>query len=114
MKQCNAKYFIGKTVHIVIDRPMGSKHPKFGYTYPVNYGYVKNTISGDGEELDAYILQVEKPLQEFTGTCVAVIKRKEEDDDKLIVIPHNSSITNTEIRELTYFQEKWFTSNIIR
>ena len=30
---------------------MGSRHPKHGFIYPVNYGYVPNTISGDGEEL---------------------------------------------------------------
>ena len=114
LKQYDAKHFIGKTVQVTIDRPIGSKHPKFQYTYPVNYGYIENTISGDGEELDAYILNVTEPLKKFTGTCVAIITREDDDDDKLIIIPFNSSITDTEIRELTYFQEKWFTSNIIR
>ena len=113
MKQCDAKSFIGKIVHIVIDRPKGSKHPKFQYTYPVNYGYIENTLSGDGEELDAYILNITKPLKEFTGLCVAVIEREEDDDDKLIVIPVNSSITDAQIKAQTYFQEKWFTSKII-
>ena len=31
---------------------MDSKHPKHGFIYPVNFGYVPNTISGDSEELD--------------------------------------------------------------
>lgn len=26
---------------------MGSKHPKHGFIYPINYGYVPNTVSGD-------------------------------------------------------------------
>lgn len=29
---------IGKEVSAVMDRPLGSKHPKWGFIYPVNYG----------------------------------------------------------------------------
>ena len=49
------KEYLNKELFIKIDRPFGSKHPKHGFIYPVNYGYVSNTISGDGEELDAYL-----------------------------------------------------------
>ena len=48
--------YLGKMLKIKLDRPFGSTHPKHGFIYPVNYGYVPNTISGDGEELDAYLL----------------------------------------------------------
>ena len=44
--------YIGKLLEVEMDRPMGSRHPKHGFIYPVNYGYVPNTVSGDGEELD--------------------------------------------------------------
>ena len=37
-----------KTIKIKIDRPFGTKHPKHGFIYLVNYGFVPNTISGDG------------------------------------------------------------------
>ena len=47
-----------------MDRPLGSKHPKHGFEYLTNYGYIPDTISGDGEELDAYVLGVDKPLTE--------------------------------------------------
>ena len=50
------RQYLGKEVDVKMDRPMGSKHPKWGFVYPVNYGYIPNTISGDGEELDAYVL----------------------------------------------------------
>ena len=50
------KKYLEKTLEVKIDRPFGSKHPKHGFIYPVNYGYVPNTISGDGEELDCYVL----------------------------------------------------------
>ena len=59
--------FIGKTIDIKIDRPLGSKHPKHEFIYPINYGYVPNTVSGDGEELDAYLLGVFKPVEEYEG-----------------------------------------------
>lgn len=41
---------------IVIDRPKGSRHPKFPkYVYAVDYGYLKNTKSADGIEIDVYL-----------------------------------------------------------
>jgi 8-oxo-dGTP pyrophosphatase MutT (NUDIX family) len=68
-------HFLGEIIAVSIDRPLGSKHPKWGFEYPVNYGYVPDTKSGDGEEIDAYVLGVSEPLKQFTGTCIAVIHR---------------------------------------
>ena len=110
-----SKEFLNKIVTVKIDRPLGSKHPKFDYIYPINYGYIPDTISGDGEELDAYILGINKPLKEFTGLCVALIHRLDDDDDKLILVPEKlKNITNKEILEATNFQEQYFISEIIR
>lgn len=110
-----SKKFLNKIVTVKIDRPLGSKHPKFDYIYPINYGFIPNTISGDGEELDAYILGVNEPLKEFRGLCVAVIHRLDDDDDKLIVVPEKLKyITDKEIQEATFFQEQYFISKIIR
>ena len=109
-----ANNFLGKIVKIKVDRPLGSKHPKHSFIYPVNYGYVPNTISGDGEELDAYILGTFEPLDEFTGKCIAIIHRTNDDDDKLIVVPEDKTYSDAEIMALTEFQERFFTSIIIR
>jgi inorganic pyrophosphatase len=109
-----ATQFIGKSVDIIMDRPMGSKHPKHGDLYPVNYGYVKGIKAPDGEDLDAYVLGVPKPLKKFTGRCIAVIHRTNDDDDKLVVVPEGTDISDDEIRKLTDFQEKWFKSEIVR
>ena len=38
-----AEQYLGKEVSIIIDRPLGSKHPKHGFVYEVNYGYVSGT-----------------------------------------------------------------------
>ena len=110
----NSIDFLNKIVTVKIDRKMGSQHPKHGFVYPVNYGYIPNTISGDGEELDAYVLDVYEPLESFNGKCIAIIHRTNDDDDKLIVVPENCNFTDNEIRVLTAFQEKFFKSIIIR
>ena len=106
--------YIGKIIDIKIDRPFGSKHPKHGFIYPVNYGYVPNTTSGDGEELDAYLLGVYEPVEEYTGKCIAIIHRTNDDDDKLIVVPEDKEYTNDQIDALTEFQEQYFKHIIIR
>ena len=108
------KEYIGKIVKVVMDRPLGSKHPKHSFEYPVNYGYIPNTISGDGEELDAYVLGVNEPLNEFEGEVIAIIHRTNDNDDKLIVVPKGMQLSDEEIRKQTFFQEQWFESIILR
>jgi inorganic pyrophosphatase len=109
-----SKKYLGQIVNVVMDRPLGAKHPRFDFHYPVNYGYVPDTVSGDGEALDAYILGVEESLQTFTGKCIAVVQRIGEDDDKLVVVPENMDFTDVEIEKSIDFQEKWFKHEIIR
>lgn len=106
--------FLDKTLEVTIDRPLGSKRPKHGFIYPVNYGYVPNTISGDGEELDCYILGIYEPIKTFKGKCIAIIHRLNDNDDKLIIVPENKSFSNNEIQVLTEFQEQYFESEILR
>ncbi len=106
--------YLGQDVEVVIDRPLGSKHPKHGFTYAVNYGFVPGTKAADGEELDAYFLGTEKPVKTGTGKCIAVIHRTNDDDDKLIISANGKDFTNEEIEKLTEFQEKWFEHEIIR
>lgn len=93
---------------------MHSKHPKHGFVYPVNYGFVPNTVSGDNEELDAYVLGVDEPLETFSGVCVAVIHRTDDDDDKLIVVKEGTDISDEEIEKQTAFQEQWFKHILLR
>ena len=110
----NSREYLNKNVKVIIDRKMGSRHPKHGFEYELNYGYVPNTISGDGEELDCYVLGVEKPVDEYEGRCIAIIHRLNDDDDKLIVVPNNREFSNKEIEALTEFQERFFEHEIIR
>lgn len=114
LKQRESYKYIGNTVKVKIDRPLNSKHPKHGFVYSVNYGFVPNTISGDGEELDCYVLGINKKLESFEGKCIAVIHRTNNNDDKLIIVEAGKNYTDEEIREFTNFQEQYFESEIIR
>lgn len=105
--------YLNKKVKVVIDRKMGSTHPKYNFIYPVNYGFIPNTVSGDGEELDCYILGVYEPLEEFEGKCIAIIHRLNDNDDKLIVVPEGKKFSIREIEVLVEFQERFFKHEIV-
>lgn len=106
--------YLGKTVIVKMDRPLGTKHPKHGFIYPINYGFIPNTVSGDGEELDAYVLGVNEPLDTFKGKVIAIIHRTNDNDDKLVVAPIGKTFTDEQINQQTKFQEQWFEHQIIR
>lgn len=109
-----AQSFLNQTIEVIIDRSLGSTHPKWKFKYPVNYGYLPEIFAPDGEELDAYVLKVDQPLEKFVGRVVAIIHRLDDDDDKLVVIPDNETITDEEINQMTYFQEQFFQHQIIK
>jgi len=106
--------YLNQTVKVKMDRPLGSKHPKHGFIYPINYGFVPNTLAPDGGEIDAYVLGVFEPVEEFEGNCIAIIHRTNDDDDKLIIVPPGINYNDDQIKALTEFQEHFFKSEIIR
>ena len=104
---------LGKKVHVVIDRPMGSAHPNFpDLIYPLNYGYVPGTLALDGEEQDCYVLGVDHPLETFQGTVIGVLHRLDDVEDKWIVAKDDCHISKEEILKQVYFQEKFFKSKL--
>ncbi len=109
-----AKSYLNKNVKVVIDRPLGSKHPKHGFRYIANYGYIEDVLAPDGEELDAYYLGVCNPIKKAEGKVIAVIHRIDDDDDKLVVVPENLVLTDEEIDKAVNFQEQWFKHKIVR
>jgi inorganic pyrophosphatase len=106
--------YIGKTVTMLIDRPIHSIHPTHGFFFELNYGYVLHTFSPDGEELDAYLIGIDYPVSTFTGTCIAVVHRSNDNDDKLIVVAEGKNVSDEEILKATHFQERFFTVVIRR
>jgi inorganic pyrophosphatase len=109
------KKYLGKKIKIIIDRPLGSNHTKYDFVYEVNYGYVPETKAPDGEEIDAYLLGVDKAVDEYTGKCIAIVHRTNDDDDKLIIVSERANdLSNEEIIRQINFQEKYFISEIQR
>ena len=105
---------IGKIVKVTVDRTMGSRHPKYSdIVYPVNYGYIEGVIAPDGEEQDAYILGVDKPVKEFTGKVIAVIHRFDDIEDKWVVAPEGTNFSKEEIERAVHFQEQYFKYSVI-
>lgn len=98
--------YVGRHVTVRIDRPYGSTHPVHGFRYEANYGYIPGTLAPDGDELDAYLLGPTQPLDHGDGTCVGIIHRLTDDDDKLIVIPTGYHLTDDQILAAVAFQER--------
>ena len=109
-----ARLYLGKEVEVTIDRPLGSKHPVHGFVYDVNYGFIGGVKAPDGEDLDAYYLGADEPLISAKGTCIAIVHRNDDDDDKLVVVPKGTDMTDEEIMKAVHFQEKWFDIEIVR
>ncbi len=105
--------YLGKTVKVTMDRPLGSKHPEYDLIYPINYGYINGTVSGDGEEIDVYVLGEFEPLSEYEGVVIAVIRRSDDNEDKLVAAKQLNSYSKEQIVALTEFQERYFTSEVI-
>lgn len=105
---------LGKTVDVIIDRPIGYIHVTKGVTlhYTINYGYIPGVNGGDGEEQDVYILGVDKPLEQFRGPVIAVIRRKDDNEDKLVAAPEGLFFSVEAIQKATYFVEQYFDSTV--
>ncbi|MBQ4542444.1 MAG: inorganic diphosphatase [Clostridia bacterium] len=110
----SGKDFLDKIVTVKMDRPLGTAHPKHGFIYEVNYGYIEGTVSGDGEELDAYVVGEHKPLETFEGRVVAVIHRTNDNDDKLVVMEDGRNYSDDQLEALLEFQERFFEHIILR
>ena len=109
-----SRSYLGKLVEIGIDRPIGYVHkkPTYELVYAINYGYIPNVLGGDGEELDVYLLGVDKPVEKFTCRIIGVAHRMNDVEDKLIGAPDGMSFTAEEIAEAIAFQEKYYKTKI--
>ena len=104
--------YLGQVVQVVIDRPLGSLHPRHpDICYPINYGFLPGTISGDGAPIDVYVLGVDTPVETYQGVVIAVVAREDDVEDKLVVAPRDFS--REEIAQAVTFQEQFFTSTIV-
>ena len=107
-------HYLGKTVHIGIDRPIGFLHEKKpeSILYPINYGYIPKVMGGDDEELDVYLLGVSEPVSEYTCRIIGIVHRSDDVEDKLIGAPEGVTFTAEEMEKAVRFQEKYHESYV--
>lgn len=85
---------------LVIDRPRGSAHPKYPlFIYPCDYGYLKNTSGGDGNEIDVW--RGSKKEISLDGILCTVDILKKDTEIKLLV-----GCTDEEQKEIDKFINK--------
>jgi inorganic pyrophosphatase len=108
--------YLGKHVTVVVDRPLGSIHSRFPGSdpYPVNYGYVPDTLSGDGAPVDAYVLGIEEPVHVARGQVIAVAVREDDIEDKLVVLAEGShALAREVVWSSVEFQERYFKTTLV-
>ncbi len=102
--------WIGKTIEVVIDRPLHSVHPRDpDIRYELNYGYVPGTIAPDGSEIDVYVLGAEEPLERCRARVIAIIRRRKDVEDKLVAVLAGDWDEES-IAKVTAFQEEFWDS----
>ena len=89
------------TSKIVIDRPKGSRHPRFPeIVYQIDYGYLDATTSTDGEGLDVWLGS--DPEQRLTAIICTVDLDKRDAEMKLMV-----DCTDAEMQYIEDFYNTW-------
>ena len=113
LRKALVRSYLGKTVNIKIDRPVGSIHPEHPeLVYPVNYGYIPDVFGGDGEEIDVYLLGVDVPVEEYTARIIGILHRHNDTEDKLVAAPEGLDFDENKISKSVSFQERFFESEI--
>ncbi|ASP38347.1 inorganic pyrophosphatase [Bacterioplanes sanyensis] len=109
----NYQQYLGRRIIVQIDRPVGSKHPKYDYHYPLNYGYVPKTVAEDGSEIDVYLLNHEQPLSQVQVVIVGIAVRHNDDENKLIATLDGHCPDVYSVTEQLYFQEQYFDTEYV-
>jgi len=69
---------------IKIDRPKDSAHPRYpDYIYPLDYGYLEGTTSGDGDGIDCWVGSLGS--KDVTGAVVIVDPVKKDSEIKVLL-----------------------------
>ena len=104
--------WLGRRVTVEIDRPLGATHPReANIVYEANYGFVPGTLAPDGHPIDAYVLDAAEPLEGCKATVIAIVRRRDDVEDKLVaVLDPNSAWDGAGIAAAVDFQERFFDS----
>ena len=99
---------------IIIDRPKGTKHPRYDFVYSLDYGYLKGTSSMDGGGIDIWRGSLQNSVCDAVICTIDLFKRDSEiklligcteEEKKTIMQFHNESeyMKGTMIRRAGHF-----------
>jgi len=92
---------------IVLDRPIGTSHPRYpDFTYPLDYGYLQGTRSGDGDGIDVWVgSKLEKRV---TGVVLCVDLTKRDSECKVLI-----ACTHEEMQAIVVIHQRGSQSAIL-
>jgi inorganic pyrophosphatase len=92
---------------IVIDRPKGSTHPRFlDVSYPLDYGYLAGTRSGDQSGIDLWMGSLDEPR---VSAIVCTIDLNKSDAEIKILL----GCTKSEANQILAFHNQGGQSGIL-
>lgn len=68
---------------LVLDRPAGSRHPRWDFIYPYDYGYLEGSTAADGDGIDAWRGSLAQAR--VTGVICTVDSRKRDAEIKILI-----------------------------
>ena len=85
---------IGKRVDVFVDARLDKE------TNKLNYGYIDNIVSPNGEFIEAYIVDIDVPVPRCMGYVINAFKRKKEDAYSLLVATLDAKYCEAQIKDL--------------
>jgi inorganic pyrophosphatase len=93
---------------IIIDRPRGSRHPRFPeFVYPLDYGYLKDTLGSDANPVDVW--RGSLTGKQLVGVACTVDLMKSDAELKLLVDCSEEEIHKIE----TFYRDNQYLSGMI-
>ena len=91
---------LAKTLPVVIDRPKGKPHPRWGgLVYPLYYGYLEGTSAADGSGIDVWLGSQDD--RSLTGILCTYDRFKRDAELKLLI-----GCTSEDVQTILAFQDE--------
>ncbi|MBQ7992110.1 MAG: GNAT family N-acetyltransferase [Solobacterium sp.] len=113
MEYLLGREYLGRTVTVTVDRPYGSFHPHNpNVLYSLNFGYVDELISDDGEFVDAWIYGLYEPAETFRGSVIGIIYHKD-GPSRFIVGRIGETYRKEDVMDAVAFDEQYYDTRFI-
>lgn len=108
------KEWLGKTVSVTVEHAFGSLHPLYpDAEYEMNAGYVEEVMKKYGEFQDAYVYDVDEPVDDFRGVVIAIIYRKNMLRSCWVVARSGQLIDHMKVKQAAAFIEQHYDTRFV-